>query len=126
MARDYRRVFAIIKDINASGVELYYKEAVDVFTGGRTKSLGDLSDFELREFINSLQKMTVQKPVTVDTVHDKQRKAIISQFKAIGKTTDDAIAWAEKYGVFGEKKKFNDYNGQELHQLIKNAQKENI
>lgn len=120
MARDYSRVFAILKDINKQGVELTYKEAVDIFTGGEHESLSRLSDFKLQEFIKALMQMMPNQP-HYNPVHNETRRAIIAQFKGIGKTTKDAIFWAEKYGVFGNKRRFNDYDGQELYQLLQNA-----
>jgi hypothetical protein len=125
MARNYSRVFAILKDVNSIGIDLTYKEAVGTFTAGRTESLGDLSDFELKEFEKTLMLMVPEnkKLERFNDANNDTRRAIISQFKSIGKTTADAIAWTEKYGVFGNKRKFNDYNGQELFQLLQNAKK---
>ena len=122
MPRDYSQVFVLLVQINKSGVELTKEEAVSIFTDKRTVKLTDLSDFELIEFKKTLQFMVPQTDKKDDKL-DRTRKAIISQFKGIGKTTADAIAWAEKYGVFGSKKKFNDYDGQELYQLLQNAKK---
>ena len=122
MPRDYSQVFVLLVQINKSGIELTKEEAVSTFTNGRTGSLTELSDFELTDFKKSLQLMVTQ-PDRKDDKLDNTRKAIISQFKGIGKTTADAIAWAEKYGVFGNKRRFNDYNGQELYQLLQNAKK---
>jgi len=156
----YARFFAILRQVNANGLELTKEQAVFDFTNKRTNSLSSLSPMEVRALERSLSEMlikevsrlfaeaasparamspalmgtgaarlaTQKRPVSInkpvhDPVRDKMRKAIISQFKAIGKTTNHAIAWAEKYGVGGEKRLFNDYSEQELYQLIRNAEK---
>jgi uroporphyrinogen-III decarboxylase len=120
MKRNYGQVFVLLVQINKSGVELTKEEAVSIFTNGDTTSLTALSDAQLEDFKKSLQLM-VPKPDFINDKLNQTRRAIISQFKAIGRTTADAIAWAEKYGVFGNKRKFNEYDGQELWQLLQNA-----
>lgn len=120
MARNYSQVFVLLVQINKGGMELTKEEAVKEFTNSDNGSLSDLTDTELDEFKQYLQLMVPKTDYKSDKL-DATRKAIISQFKSIGKTTQDAIIWAEKYGVFGNKRSFNDYDGQELYQLLQNA-----
>jgi hypothetical protein len=120
----YAAFYSILKQVNTSGVAMSKSEAVKGFTNGRTDSLSSLSDWELQELQRNLSSLTVPKPKSAHHggTRNEMRRAIISQFKGIGKTTEDAIAWAEKYGVFGNKRAFNDYDEQELYQLIRNAE----
>lgn len=121
----YSRVFAIIGSINRAGGEVNRKELVKEFTNGRTTSLSDLSDEELKLLEQKLSAMAPrqQKVDYTNDPLDSSRKAIISQFLSVGRTAGEAIAWAEKYGVNGVKKPFNQYTGQELFILIQNAKK---
>ena len=112
MSNNYGRFFAILKAINTTGAGLTKDEVISEFTGGATKSLSALSAQEYDELINHLMALQAKYNTGENDPLDSTRKAIISQFKSIGKTTEDAIAWAEKYGVFNVKAKFNDYNGQ--------------
>ena len=126
----YARFFAILKQTNANGLHLTKEQAVSDYTTGRTTHLSSLTIEELNgleQYLSTLittpQWVTASKFMHNDPTRDGMRKAIISQFKSIGRTTKAAIAWAEKYGVGGKKKKFNDYDEQELYQLIRNAEK---
>lgn len=114
-----------MKQANNAGMNMTYKEVVQDFTGGRTDSLSDLTLHELTELQTNLSLLSRTAPVSGKKydVSDSMRKAIISQFLAIGRTAADAIAWAEKNGVFGHKRAFNDYTTRELWQLIRNAEK---
>ena len=114
----YSAVFAMIKQINQFDKEYTYKDAVMDFTNGKTSSLSSISDTQLPYFAEMLRsKVGAGKAQYASDPRDKQRKAIIAIFKRKGKTVQDAIAWAEKRGVKGEKRNFNDYNGQELYNL---------
>ena len=116
-----------------SGCSYSKEELVEQFTNGRTCSLRQLSPGELRELVLTINRLTnnpTQPPLRGEELltpeqkkRDGMRKAIIAQFKFIGKTTGDAIAWAEKYGCHGVKRKFNEYSEQELYVLIRNAEK---
>ncbi len=122
----YSRLFAIIKQLNSNGAQLSHKQLVKDFTGGRTESLKDLSEGEFQELERQLIKSTPKTKTATDyeaDPRDAQRKAIIAQFKSINRTADDAKAWAEKYGVRGIKRLFNDYTAQELHTLLQNCLK---
>lgn len=123
MKNNYARLFAIIARVNKSGGNITHKQLVYNFTGGRTESLKDLSFAEFQELERQLMKLS---PVKYEPKHDPldaSRKAVIAQFRSIGRTAGDAIAWAEKYGAKGIKRRFNDYTGQELYILIKNAER---
>lgn len=125
MKGKFSRVFAIIADINKAGGDVTYKELLKGFTNNRTDSLSSLEHRELQEFERSLMRLQSQTDLTdADYKNDplnQTRRAIIAQFKSIGRTTEAAIEWAEKYGVNGEKRKFNDYTGQQLFVLLQNA-----
>lgn len=130
MKNKYAKVFAIVSQINKAGGVVTYQELVWNFTenraSGRTTSLSDLNQWELQEFERSLAAAAPNNLAANDYASDpldRARKAVIAIFKSVGRSTQDAIAWAEKYGVKGKKKKFNDYNGQELWMLIQNAEK---
>lgn len=123
MANKYSRIFAILKDINTTGAAITKEDVVSDFTGGKTTSLSSLNTFEVNELVKHLMVLQSQFKLPVNDHLDRARKAIISQFKSVGRTTEDAIVWAEKYGVYGQKKRFNEYNGQELWQLLQNAKK---
>ncbi len=102
------------------------EETVLEFTDQRTKSLQDLTDTELATLVANLNQMTGARYIP-DSPEEKEkdslRKAIISQFLGIYRTAAAAIAWAEKYGVNGKKKRFNDYDKGELFLLLQNAKK---
>jgi DNA modification methylase len=129
MKNKFAKVFAIVKQINDAGGNTTHKELLKDFTakreGGATESLSDLKFYELQEFERSLSStLSKQKPKDYDNDPLNQtRRAIIAQFKSIGRDTKEAISWAEKYGVNGQKKRFNNYTGQELFILLKNAEK---
>lgn len=125
MKNKYAAVFAMVKQINSSGGSITYKELLRNFTNGETEHLNDLSDNQLQEFERNLRR-TIKTTTSADYENDpldRSRKAIISQFRSIGRKPADAIAWAEKYGVKGIKKEFNQYDGQELYLLLQNAKK---
>jgi hypothetical protein len=126
----YARFFAILKQINASGAARTKEDIVLEYTGGKTDSLSSLSVNELGNLENMMTAMVrthagQRQPTVIQggSEADKMRKAIISQFKSIGKTTAHAIAWAEKYGTAGVKRKFNEYTTSELIKLIRAAEK---
>ena len=54
---------------------------------------------------------------------NNMRRGIIAIFKNTGRSTAQAIAWAEKQGVHGQKKAFNDYTTGELYVLLGLAEK---
>ena len=107
------------------------EEAVYSFTNGAHNSLRKLTDYELLELTKSLQtisggmekKQYVENRLAKDPKADKMRKAIMAIFYDMNRTAADAKAWAEKQGVRGVKKKFNDYTTGELYTLINVAEK---
>lgn len=116
----YQQFFGLVKQLEQMGVVIDRREIILEFTGGKKESLKDLSADEYRMLCARLTRMI---PNYYNDKLDRARKAIISQFLSIGKTAQDAIKWAEKYGVNGRKKRFNDYDGQELYKLLMNAKK---
>lgn len=118
----YAQFFAILKEANQRGLDMSYQEAVLDFTDGRTSSLKDLAPWELQELQRNLRLFSRGDRTPGDKT-DTMRKAIIAIFKSIGKDVAAAKAWAEKYGVKGVKRGFNDYTAQELYVLIRNAEK---
>lgn len=124
MQNNYSRFFSLIKQINATGAELTKEEVIGDFTNGRTNSLKALKTFEFQELERQLIARVNKKTTANDYINDpldKQRKSIIAQFLSIGRTAKQAKQWAEKYGVNGLKKSFNNYNANELFILTQNA-----
>lgn len=125
-ANKYARFFALLKQVKANGLIITKEEAVSVASFGRTDSLSSLSIEELKaaeHYLSQLTKSANKPAPPVGTKKDRMRKAIIAIFRSIGRTADDAKNWAEKYGVKGAKRAFNDYDEQELYVLIRNAEK---
>lgn len=128
MKHNYSRFYALIKQINANGVAVTKEDIVLEFTSGKTTSLTSLKHWEFQELERRLQQ-SVNSPNKAAASNykndplDSTRKAIISQFLSIGRSVQDAKDWAEKYGVNGTKKLFNQYTGQELFVLLQNAKK---
>ena len=142
---NYKYFFAALKTAKSMGCNLSKEELVEEFTEGRTSSLKELSAVELREIVLQLNRRTSPQqhppsplqrrgedkggaktiPAKYNTPEEieknNMRKAIIAQFRFIGKKAIDAIEWAEKQGVKGQKKRFNDYTKQELFVLIQVA-----
>ncbi len=127
MKGKYSRFFALITQANAGGASLTKEQLVKDFTNGKTESLSDLQEYEFQELERNLQKLVpAKKAIPIAYVNDaanQTRRAIIAQFRSIGRTPANAIEWAEKYGVKGNKRKFNEYTGQELYVLLQNAKK---
>lgn len=115
----YSQFFAAYNASKKKGNNNTKEETVYSFTDGRTDSLKDLSEWELQELNRQLSGIAPAN----NTKEDKMRKAIIAIFKKMNRPTADAIGWAEKQGVRGEKKAFNDYTTQELYVLIHVAEK---
>lgn len=99
------------------------EEVVENFTNGRTSSLQELSDWDLQELTRNLRKLAPQLPNPNSDRADKMRKAIIAIFKSMNRTVEDAKTWAEKQGVKGIKKGFNEYSTGDLYVLIGIAEK---
>lgn len=116
----YKQFFAAYNASVKAGNTFTKEEQIHIFTGGRTTSLKELSLNELKEITALLNR---GNPKPVNDKADRMRKSIIAIFKKMNRPTAAAIAWAEKQGVKGEKKKFNDYTPQELFILIRIAEK---
>lgn len=118
--------FAAYNDSVKRGNPFTKEEVVSNFTNGRTSSLKHLDHWELQELTRTLRQLSpppsgggregAEKA-------DKMRKAIIAIFKSMNRTTEDAKAWAEKQGVKGLKKAFNEYTTGDLYILIGIAEK---
>lgn len=122
----YTTFFAALKKLPG----LTKEEAVYDFTGGAHKSLRLLTEWELQELTRRMQQLSgnvkkefVDNKVADNPKADKMRKAIIAIFYSMNQTANDAKEWAEKQGVKGVKRKFNDYTTGELYTLILIAEK---
>ena len=121
---NYAHFFAAYKAAKAAGNPLTREEVILDFTGGRTNSLKQCPLQEINQMADLLNKQAGKKaPPPADDKADRMRKAIISIFYKMNKNAADAKAWAEKQGVAGIKKPFNDYTTQELFTLISVAEK---
>lgn len=114
MANKYSSFYTALK----RHPQLTKEQAVLDFTNGQTDSLKALDHWELQELTRNLNNINIKSDKA-----DKMRKAVIAIFRRMGRTVDDAIAWAEKQGVKGQKKPFNDYTTGELYVLIGIAEK---
>ncbi len=121
MKNRYASFFGAFNDSVKRGNPNTKEEQVKEFTKGRTDSLKDLTDWELQE-LTRLLRIVAPQPI-VDDKSDRMRKAIIAIFKSMNRQTADAINWAEKQGVRGVKKPFNDYTTGDLFVLINIAEK---
>ena len=116
----YSAFFAAYNASVKRGNPLSKEEMISDFTNGNTTSLKDLSWHEVQELTRKLNYTSgnTQLPPKYNTLEDRMRKGIIAIFHRMDRTPKDAIAWAEKQGVKGNKRKFNDYSTQELYVLI--------
>lgn len=124
MKNKYSPFFAAYNDSVKRGNPFTKEEVISNFTNGRTSSLKDLDHWELQELTRSLRQLA--PPVTPSGdggKADKMRKAIIAIFKSMNRTVEEAKTWAEKQGVKGVKKGFNEYTTGELYILIAIAEK---
>lgn len=119
----YSRFFACYAASVRAGNPLSKDEIVYNFTQQRTRHLSDLSLKELDALCASLNQASGASYKPKDDKADKMRKSIIAIFKSMGKDVSAAKSWAEKQGVNGDKKPFNQYSTQELFVLIKVAEK---
>ena len=121
MKNKYAPFFAAFKDSQIRGNINTKEEQIRAFTGGQKSSLKELTLWELQELTRSLRLLAPAQ--NINDKADKMRKAIIAIFKSMGRQTTDAITWAEKQGVRGNKKAFNHYTTGELYVLIGIAEK---
>lgn len=128
MNNQYAAFFAALKTSRKMGNSLSRAELVSQFTEGRTASLKELDAWELNEITIRLNHLNLGSSIgqlkpqatvaSAASKSDRMRKAIIAIFHKMDRPPAAAIAWAEKQGVKGVKKRFNDYSNQELYQLI--------
>lgn len=104
--------------LSEAGLSSQKSNIIAGITQGRTESSKEMTDMEARQMITYL-KMECGK---MHADKDKKRKKLIALAYSIGENTQFVIAWAEKYGVNGVKRKFNQYTKQELHLLIEKFQ----
>lgn len=123
MKNKYAPFFAAYNDSKKRGNPSPKEEVVCNFTNGRTSSLKELDHWELQELTRSLRQLAPPVVPANQEKADKMRKAIIAIFKSMNRTTGDAKAWAEKQGVKGLKKAFNEYTTGDLYILIGIAEK---
>ncbi len=122
MANKYASFYAAYNTTVKKGNTNSKEDTVKDFTDGRTVKLTDLTIQELQELVRRLNTLAGKPKIVVKDKGDSMRKSIIAIFKSIGDTTEDAIAWAEKQGVRGVKKPFNNYTNGELYVLIQVAE----
>lgn len=121
----YAAFFSAYNASVTAGNTLSREEQIRTFTNQRTASLKDLAPDELQQLTALLNQAAgfKAKPPAEGAKEDKMRKSIIAIFKKMGQGVPEAKAWAEKQGVKGIKRAFNDYTSQELFQLIRVAEK---
>lgn len=131
----YARFYASYNTSVKCGNTASKEEVVFEFTGGRTTSLRELSEAELKDLIDQLNQKSAfrqaqgTKNYSKDEIaRNTMRRAIIAQFHCAGRDgVRAAKAWAEKQGATVDnvniKRRFNDYTQQELISLIKKAEK---
>lgn len=105
--------------LSSTGLMSQKSNLVSGFTQHRTESSREMNDTEARALIAHLQGEQDKSKIACD----KKRKKLIALSYSIGENDHFVKGWAEKYGVNGVKRKFNDYNKQELHLLIDKFQK---
>lgn len=119
----YAPFFAAYNNSVKKGNPLSKEEVISNFTNGRTKSLKDLDHWELQELTRNLNMLAPATDQSGGPKADSMRKGIIAIFKSMDRTVEDAKQWAEKQGVKGVKKGFNEYSTGELYVLIGIAEK---
>lgn len=95
---------------------------VNEISKGRVESSKDLTDEEVKAYLDNVQQPKTKKDWTPKggKACDTKRKKILAIFNSIGGTKQDAIDFAEN--MKGIKKKFNDYNSRELSVIIEAAE----
>ncbi len=124
---NYANFFSAYNAAKKAGSRLSHEEVISDFTKGRTISLKECDALEIGQMAALLRQQAGPKAPPAEPPGgeraDKMRKAIIAIFKSIGHSVQHAKAWAEKQGVEGVKKGFNEYTTQELFVLIQVAEK---
>lgn len=91
------------------------------FTDGRTTHSREMSIEEMKALIEHIESSV---PISIkmkeyEAKRDRKRKHLIAMGHSIGKHTKQVISWCERQGARKVKKKFNEYNLQDLYTLIK-------
>lgn len=124
MKNKYAPFFAAYNKSVQRGNPCTKEEVLKDFTNGIKTSLKDLSIWELQELTRRLTRLATTSSFSQsNNKADCMRKAIIAIFKSMNRTVEDAKEWAEKQGVKGIKKTFNNYTTGELYVLITIAEK---
>lgn len=116
MNRNYRQVYAILKDIGLSK-----EEAVRDFTEGKSDSLSSLSDGEFKEFMIRLRRFQPVPTGWKPSPGDAQRKKMIGLARSMhwGRDTIEIIARLDDWCLKQKfKKKLNDHTVAELGTLV--------
>lgn len=113
MRIDTNQLKRIHAAIQLLGLQKNKADLVHSFSNGRCESTKDLTYAEANEM---LQHLNVHVQPTEEC--DKKRKRLIGMAYGIGANSEFVKAWCEKYGVYGVKKKFNQYDSRELSGLI--------
>lgn len=116
MNRNYRQVYAILKDIGLSK-----EEAVLDFTEGKSDSLSSLSDGEFKEFMIRLRRFQPVPKGWQPRAGDAQRKKMIGLARSMhwGRDTIEIIARLDDWCLKQKfKKKLNDHTVTELGTLV--------
>lgn len=102
--------------INHHGINADQKDGIVWdYTGGRTHHSSELTDEEATGLIRNLQAMGNRgKTWVAKDPCDNIRKQLIAMSYSIGEDLDFVKGWCEKYGIYGEKKRFNSYSVKEL------------
>lgn len=113
--------------LNKTGLIKQKANLVAGFTAGRTEHSSEMNVDEAQGLIAYLNAQSFNAKdggvLTENRLLDKKRKAIIAQFRSIGKSANDAIAWVESREWKGKRAKINDFSAQELHVILTAAKK---
>lgn len=120
-----KRFFTLHRQaVQSNLVEPDHHDLVADFTGGRTRSLRELSTQELKSLEARMEEIV--EPLNAGA--NRMRRKVIAILAAHGMTTDDGKpdmahinAWCTKYG-FG-RKALNHYSKAELPRLVTQAER---
>ena len=116
MDRNYKQVYAILKDIGLSK-----EEAVLDFTDGRSDSLSSLDDGDFQEFMARLRYFQPIPSGWQPKAGDAQRKKMIGIARSMhwGKNTAEIVSRLDDWCLKQKfKKKLNDHTVAELGTLV--------
>lgn len=116
MNRNYKQVYAILKDIGLSK-----EDAVLDFTDGRSDSLSSMNDSEFREFMIRLRRFQPVPNKWHPKAGDAQRKKMIGIARSMhwGKNTPEIVSRLDDWCLKQKfKKNLNDHTVSELGILV--------